>query len=546
MNVYVAVIIALLAGISAAVYAYGIKESVSTHRVLALLRFLWFGLLCYALVSRPVAVTSTTEVPEPLTLLIDTSNSLDVSISPILSRVEKSIRRKNIPTIVRAFNEESIPSNGPWMYLGDGHVAPLGKEVSTPSAAVFLPAKALVSLPLISSIAVPTKVQAGSSFQGTVHADQGARIWVKGMGQTSTTASFEFTAPRSTGIVTLTAIAELDQRKDTLEVEVEVVDHFSSWLVISAAPHPHEGMIRRYALRHGIAVRSTTFDQVKEPWSGPSVVIGGTPAMKQRMEIWCKGPVWFMSDATPLEATTRRTVQVSSFPTGHPPLSSKVRVAVKNAQLRLADRRIESRGIQWYASALESAKNQELFEELCASLAVWHTPNRIEVNVPQRLFQGQSYTCSAAAVGGNNVPLVADMEVTVRDANGAVVDRPTVEAASRGFSWDLGFSAPGRYSLEIVASIGGTSLTTSRSFEVASLDVESVRGFNTRLWARAEEAGMTAFYAEEQWDPSKVDWTYRTVESVKKNPQHNKWWYWGLVLICAASEWLLRRRQGMV
>ena len=546
MNIYIAVISTLLAGITAALYAYGIKGSVSTHRVLALLRFAWFSLLVYAFLSGAVLVKTNTEVTAPVSILTDTSSSLQGGFQDQLENIESSLEELGIPTVVLPFIPHAVPSSGQWMYLGDGHIEDFAKDAELPKAAVLLPAKPLAEKPLISGISVPSAVQSSTVFKGMVHTPPDASIRLSFNGQRQSKGNFEFRAPQKAGTYTLEAVAVRGDQIDTLTYQIQVVEHFATWLVVSNAPHPHEGMIRRYARKHGIAIKTQTFEEFTAPWLGPTIVIGQTEPLKERIAVYCKGPVWFMSDATPRQAKSRKSFTVPSFPTGHLPISASLRVVGKNAQLRLARRSIESSAVQWYASVIESEQNQELFEVLCATLQVWHTPNRIEMNVPQRIFQNESYRVSAAAVGGNNLPLDANISVLLKDGQGRIIDRPVITTEMRGGAWNMRLNIPGKYSLKVIAEIGTEVLSSTRFFEVMALDIESVRPLNTALWQRSIGEGSVVVEGIENWKAGEVDWQVTSVDIVKKNPQHNTWWYWGLALLFAALEWLFRRRQGMV
>jgi len=546
MNIYVAVIIALLAGIAAAWFAYGFKKSVSTHRVLALLRWMWTAMLVYAFLSVPTVKEITTEMKLPVTLMIDTSSSLGEPLEPALEQVQMELGRQGVPYHVRSFDASAIPSTGQWMYFGDGHIQAPAKQAPKPVAAVFFNAKPLDPIPLISGISVPATVRAGSTFRGLVQASAQAAVNVAFENQMSRSKSFAFRAPKRPGFYEITTIAQAQERMDTVTIGLEVVEHFSTWLVISNAPHPHEGMIRRYARREGIAVSTISMDELKESWLGPTVIIGSSPKLESLVATFCKGPIWRMSAASAEGMNERSVFEVASFPTGKGAMQGELRATGEQARLKLANRTIESRGIHWYASVLENETNGELFEELCATMQVWHTPNRIEVNVPQRWLQGQKYQISAAVVGGSNRPLEAIVNAVVRTSDGQIVDRPVLRSEGNGYTWEAQINRPGKYRIDISATIGEADLETRRYFEVDRLNIEAVRDFNASYWNASQKEGTVIVNGTKNWEDTALEWETKERTIAKKNPQHNTWWYWGLALLIAALEWFNRRRQGMV
>ena len=82
--------------------------------------------------------------------------------------------------------------------------------------------------------------------------------------------------------------------------------------------------------------------------------------------------------------------------------------------------------------------------------------------------------------------------------------------------------------------------------EVGEGDIEAIRPYNQRLineWKQRAQwvASDTNTSAYEAWELER-----QTMELAIKNPQHYTWWYWGITLLLAALEWVLRRRQGLI
>ncbi len=104
MTTTAAVLIALIAGAAVAWFLYLFKQNAKTPWVLAFLRFTWFSLLVYALLSPSTSTQSTLKLAEPLTILLDSSASLIESYTKGLSDLETSLKAEIFPT-----KPETIP-----------------------------------------------------------------------------------------------------------------------------------------------------------------------------------------------------------------------------------------------------------------------------------------------------------------------------------------------------------------------------------------------------------------------------------------------------
>lgn len=545
MNTVTAVFIAIVAGIAAALYAYGLKESVKSHRGLALLRFIWTALLVYALVSRPISTEKTLDIQSPVSVLVDSSSSVKEDVSAHLEKLQQTLQNKGVPFVVKDYNANEIPEQSHWLYLGDGHVDGIEATSNAPIAAIMVEAKDLLPLPLISGVSVPQKVMEGSLISGRVLADQDVDIQVVSGTSRSTGHKFELKAQGNAGLQKVTVFAKRGEQRDTSRLIIEVVENYSTWLLVSEAPHPVEGMIRRYARKNGIEVLVFKPDEFKDAWSGPAVILSSGAVLDEKIAALCAGPTWKVSRSVPVESKFRKSFTVRNLPTGDETKSVRLRVSRKEAELRIGAKSIESRGIDWYASSLESDQNYALFERLCQSLEIWNTPLRIELNMPQRVFANQSYSLATALIGADNRPISTTMAAELyRERN--LVDRPQLQRNELGFEWRETWKVPGNYELRLEATYGNQSITARKSFEVLPLDAERIRPFNNGLWESwAKVEGTRVLEASEDWE-EELSFPSKRIQVQQKNPQHNTWWYWGLCLFFAATEWLLRRRRGMV
>lgn len=545
MNTLTAVFIAIVAGIAAALYAYGLKESVKSLRGLALLRLLWTVLLVYALVSRPILTEKSLDIQLPVSILVDSSSSVKEDLSVHLYRLEQILESKGVPFVVQDYNSNEVPEQSQWLYLGDGHVDGVEPSSNAPIAAIMVEAKDLLALPLISGVSVPQKVMEGSLISGRVLADQDVEIEVVSRKSRSKGHKFEIKALDKSGVQRITVIAKRGVQRDTSELFIEVVENYSTWLLVSEAPHPVEGMIRRFARKNGIEVRTMTPDEFKEPWSGPAVILSSGVALDEKVAALCTGPIWRVSRSAAVDSKFRKSFKVSSLPTGEAEREVRLRVGRKEAALKIGVKSIESRGIDWYASAIESQNSYALFEALCQSLEIWSTPLRIEVNLPQRVFTNQKYSIATALIGADNRPVATAMSAELY-REGSLTDRPQLQRNEEGFEWRKTWSTPGNYELKLEAIYGSERITERRAFEVLPLDAERVRPYNSGLWESwLTLQGTRIVEASEDWK-EELSFPSKTIRVQQKNPQHNHWWYWGLCLVFAAFEWLLRRRRGMI
>jgi hypothetical protein len=128
-----------------------------------------------------------------------------------------------------------------------------------------------------------------------------------------------------------------------------------------------------------------------------------------------------------------------------------------------------------------------------------------------------------------------------------LVDVPVVEESESSiYGFTTQFSAAGTFEIRMSMTRDGEDFIAKERVEVGEGDIEAIRPFNQRLmneWMQQAQwvASDTNTTAYEAWELER-----QTMELAIKNPQHYTWWYWGLTLLLAALEWVLRRRQGLI
>jgi hypothetical protein len=99
---------------------------------------------------------------------------------------------------------------------------------------------------------------------------------------------------------------------------------------------------------------------------------------------------------------------------------------------------------------------------------------------------------------------------------------------------------PGSYMVVVEGKTEFGTIENMATVQVNDVDIESVRTFNTvqfNFWK--SEGSQLLSMVEEKVLPESI--IYK-----KEIPQHLHWWYWGIVLFAATSEWTIRRSRGLV
>jgi len=131
---------------------------------------------------------------------------------------------------------------------------------------------------------------------------------------------------------------------------------------------------------------------------------------------------------------------------------------------------------------------------------------------------------------------------------GSVVDRPlSSNVSGPAVHFSVVFPSEGTYRIQVTHSANGKVYELEELVTVEKGDAESKIPLNTDLlnqWSKEawilSSDSISSINTEDFLDADQ--W----ISIREKNPQHAHWWYWGFTLLLAASEWLLRRRQGLI
>ena len=547
MTTTAAVLIALIAGAAVAWFLYLFKQNAKTPWVLAFLRFTWFSLLVYALLSPSTSTQSTLKLAEPLTILLDSSASLIESYTEGLSDLETSLKARDIPYQTRNYSIEHIPESKQWIYVGDGHVKAVHQS-DFPVAAILLEGITPRQRPLITGISIPSRVLAGSLVRVNILADKNCELKTRVQDEYYQGSSFDLRVPDRLGSLELTSFAITNGRSDTLFTTVEIIPFFTKILVVTDFPHPHEAMIRRYARSHSIAVETIKFNDISsaDPHDGPIVAIGGGNNVWSLLEDTFTGALLTLGAWSPQQAPVNKAFFTSSFWPVNLKERINLRVRSTDTEFTVSTKRIDASGVHWYASALANEDAFFLFEGLLEKLISLNEPSRLQLTVPQRAFSGQRITVVTTVVNGEGRVAPSSFNGTVfMEGDQVELLTFTIENQSGTASFDV--QNVGQLSIEVIAHSMGTEISASAKVQVEKLNIEEVTPRNITMlkdWARS---GTVIVGAEDSSDlVSGFEIKESTVSYVKKNPQHAYLAYWGLVLLLALTEWFIRRKRGLV
>ena len=269
----VAALIALIAGAIVAAYLY-FKRGAKFPWELALLRLIWFALLIYAILSPPIERVVEDKVKPHLTVLVDTSASLSLDKDSLMSNASEPFTSLGYHVDIKEYAENNIPSQTPWAYVGDGHIARV-TSTNTPSYFSLYPSKKLQQGSLIQGIVVPPRVLIGSAMKIRVLAHPECDVVLTFNGADHYDRLWTTNAPLNSGYLPIKVVARLNGRIDELEATIEVSESLATILIARKVPHPHEGMIRRICKSKGIAVQTVNWDELSriETFTGPIITL---------------------------------------------------------------------------------------------------------------------------------------------------------------------------------------------------------------------------------------------------------------------------------
>jgi hypothetical protein len=132
--------------------------------------------------------------------------------------------------------------------------------------------------------------------------------------------------------------------------------------------------------------------------------------------------------------------------------------------------------------------------------------------------------------------------------NGEIIDRPrvlSIEGPAQAFN--INFPRTGSFNIRVVHLANGAEYVLEDLVTVYAGDAETKTPLNKDLMNQwSKEGWIVKIDSLDSTDFSGFEKKPEWISIKEKNPQHAHWWYWGFVLLLASSEWLLRRRRGMV
>ena len=533
MTSVVAALIALVAGVAVAALLY-YKRSAESRWDLALLRLTWTGLLVYALLAPQRYTQSEREIRPVLTVLLDSSRSLGVNADSLSDAALQKFESLGYEPILREYKKDRIPSNVAWAYVGDGHIDNVNQE-NRPDYYLLAKSKPLQPISLLQGIAVAPRILRGSRFHVDVLSAPESDVSVVFNRKLYQGSSMDLLAPTQAGSYSLLAVARSSERTDSLKTTVEVQESLATLVIASNAPHPHEAMVRRWSKRQGVEVQSLKWKDLDkvDTFKGPLITIGGGDAAIARISNRIPVPMLHLdAGAAP--------VFKEQVPLAGVLGTNKIKVYSKTKQpnVKLAET-IDARGIHWYKSGLASEGAYEAFQSLLDELMQRYEPAQLRIVHSQQVAAGQRVEVSGAVVNSRLEVLPANFKIVIKRED-ELVEQLTLRNNGASIEGSFRPIAPGEYEIVSEAFWSGGALTSKTTLQVNAVDVELIRERNDNLLAQWKENGaQDGLEVTQKVAPLKVSYE-------KKNPQHLHWWYWGLALLAAATEWSLRRRSGLI
>ena len=210
------------------------------------------------------------------------------------------------------------------------------------------------------------------------------------------------------------------------------------------------------------------------------------------------------------------------------------------------ERTLDLSRVHWYRSALEDEKVIAVFEDYLDQFIARTSPPRISFSGNLSPLKSQKSAWTLALIGADGLPKKANSRVEIWKGE-ELVDAPLAEESESGiYAFATQFNSVGTFEIRIQMNSDQEGFVATELVEVGEGDIEAIRPYNQRLineWKQEAQwvASDTNTSAYEAWELER-----QTMELAIKNPQHYTWWYWGLTLLLAALEWVLRRRQGLI
>ena len=514
--------IALLVGAAAAfVLYYTSSKKPESVGLLAFLRFGWMALLVYAILAPALEMKQEVNRPQVLWILADTSHSVVGDAMRIAEEINSAQQGNSLQCITVPYSPDAIPAAQPWIYVGDGHIESLNSSVASPIGIYSMPANPLDEPSLLQGISVPQRVVASSTFPFRVQLSRGeVDLTVQWNGQQIKGVEGMLSAPEELGTYEVKAVATSGNQTDQMAVWVQVEKEYRKVGLLSDAAHPHEMMVRRWAKkrRYGI-VRESNVSNI--------ITIGKVSAPEDKEVLKLSGGL----------PTAFDFAQV--YRPGKSSLPSAVKLWISE------ERNLDLSKVHWYRSALEDEKVIAVFEDYLDQFIARTTPSRIYFSGNLSPLKGQKSSWTLALIGSDGLPKKANSRVEIWKGE-ELIDAPLVEESESGiYAFATQFNSVGTFEMRIQMNSNQEDFVATERVEVGEGDIEAIRPYNRLMneWMQQAQwvASDTNTLAYEAWEMER-----QTMELAIKNPQHYRWWYWGLLLLLAVFEWVLRRRQGLV
>lgn len=514
--------IALFVGAAAAfVLYYTSSKKPESAWILAFLRFGWTALLAYAILAPALERKQEVDRPQVLWILADTSHSVKGDAMRLAEEIHGKHQGQGLQCMTVPYAKDAIPAQQPWIYVGDGHIESIHSSVTPPVGMYMMPANPLEAPSLLQGISVPSRVVAGSNFPFKVQLSRGeVDLHIQWNGQQLQAVEGSLKAPEELGTYAIKVVATSGDQRDEKVLWVQVEKEYRKVGLLSDAAHPHEMMVRRWAKkrRYGIVGERTVSN---------IITIGKVSAPEDKEVLKLSGGMPMAFDIAQV------------YKPGKSSLPNAVKLWTSEEGM------LDLSQVHWYRSALEDHKVIAVFEDYLDQFIARTTPPRISYSGNSSPLMGQQTSWTLALIGSDGSPKQASSRVEIWKGE-ELVDVPVVEESESGiYAFTTQFTATGTFEIKMSMTCDGEDFIAKERVEVGEGDIEAILPFNRLMneWIQQAQwvASDTNTTAYEAWELER-----QTMELAIKNPQHYTWWYWGLALLLAALEWLLRRRQGLI
>lgn len=541
MNMSVAILVAIVGGSSAALFLYMHKGSIAKP-LLALLRFLWMGLLIFSLFAPSKIIEDQKSKPHIISVLTDRSASVQGDVDSLGNILNRWAEEHDVQLEYSTYDCSSIPANGRWMYIGDGHIEHCESQ-NAPIAAGLVASKMKLSTPNLQAIMAPDRVLIGGDFRYELLLHETPlKAGILWNGAVVNGTKGNLNAPNKAGNFELCAWSVTEEGMDTLCINIQVVDAMHHIQLCYTSEVSSIGVLANLARNMNIGVDyvniKTHFQQIQPNVS--SLALNLNAEERRVFAEKVNGPTVFINEVTD-------QVPVTSFHARKwlpawiwSQADYKVRGEIHATE---GEKSVEIQGINVFKTAMLKGGSSFL-KAIVEGLVAMNEPMQLQLVLPQRLYNGQNLNGGGYLKGNEGASLPANFSMSIVK-DGVVIDRPAVKLDAFSYATFQSSSLePGKYDVIIEAKYLNQAYVERKTIRVESRDLEEVLPLNVNLWKSWLGRDIRNVSLEKQLE--ELDLPQETILIRKEKPQHATWWYWGLVMFLASSEWYLRRRQGLV